>query len=273
MYRFYWLLLLVFFGNSVNGQGNILPKESDSSRLVSLSNLKQDDRTMIALTFGQSNASNRGQTPYTPTNTSSVFNYYNGKLYTAKDPLIGTTGNGGSVWTHLADTLINSGLYDKVILIPIAVGGAAIERWSSGDCSKILLQTLQSLTSQHIHLTHILWHQGETDNLLNTPAETYKERLNTILNTIRSYHQDADLYVSLASYHPSSFTKPLGVDKVIRKAQKEFINERKRVLLGPDTDVLIHAIYRYDSVHFSDFGLKAFADLWFSALKKKSERT
>lgn len=266
----FFLFLFICCTIRVHAQVLIVPTGDDSLRQVNLSNLTQDDRTMIALMFGQSNAANNGKIAYTPRH-SSVFNYYEGKLYTAKDPLIGTTGTGGSVWTHLADTLIESGRYDKVIFVPIAVGGTAIERWSDGDCSKILLQTLRSLESQHIKLTHIFWHQGETDNLLNTVAEIYKKRLDAILNTIRSYQQDADLYVSIASYHPGAVTKPLGVDSTIRKAQIEFINERKGVLAGPDTDLLIHAIHRYDSVHFSEYGLKAFAGLWFSVLIQRSE--
>lgn len=249
----------------------IVPTEADSSRLVSLSNLKQDGHTMIALAFGQSNAANNGQVAYTPHN-HAVFNYYEGKLYTAKDPLIGSTGTRGSVWGRLADMLIDSGLYDKVIIVPIAVGGSAIGRWASGDCSKKLKETLRILESQHIKLTHIFWHQGETDNLLNTSAGTYKKSLDTILNTLHTYHQDAAMYVSIASYHPGAVTKPLGEDSAIRKAQIEFINAHKHVLVGPDTDLLIYAIDRFDSVHFSDYGMNAFAQLWYKAIKEKKER-
>jgi lysophospholipase L1-like esterase len=271
MNRIFFLLLLGFYLGSVQAQ--TLPTGADSLRVVSLSNLSQDGHTMIALTFGQSNAANHGKVPYTP--HSAVFNYYQGKLYAAKDPLIGATGPGGSVWSHLGDMLIDSGLYTKVIIVPIAIGGSAISRWTSsgGDGYAILLQTLKSLDSQHIKLTHIFWHQGETDNLLNTTAETYKKSLDTILNTIRSYHQDADLYVSIASYHPNAITKPLGVDNVTRKAQMEFINDRRGVLLGPDTDALIYAIDRFDGVHFSDFGMTLFAKLWVKAIKEKKEVT
>jgi Carbohydrate esterase, sialic acid-specific acetylesterase len=193
-------------------------------------------------------------------------------LYTAKDPLIGTTGKGGSVWTRLGDKLIDSGLYNKVILIPIAIDGSAIERWVSGGyCFERLEQTLKTLDSLHIRLTHIFWHQGETDNVLNTSKAKYKEHLGAILQTLRKY-QSADFYVSIASYHPVPIAKPLGVDNVIRDAQKEFINENKGVLVGPDTDTLIHAIHRHDSVHFSDFGMSLFAQQWLNAMLNKSEK-
>ncbi|HSC55355.1 MAG TPA: sialate O-acetylesterase [Phnomibacter sp.] len=268
------LLVFAFFlsmQTQADAQGQTSPTLADTARLVSLSNLEQDGKTMIALTFGQSNAANNGQNPYTPHN-AAVFNYYGGKLYTAKDPMFGATREKGSVWTRLGDMLIDSGLYSKVIFIPIAVGGSEIACWTSGDCAKKLQQTLQRLDSQHIKLTHIFWHQGETDNLLNTGTAKYKEQLVKILQTLRK-SQSANLYVSIASYHPNAITKPLGVDEAIRKAQKEFINEHKGVLEGPNTDTLIHAIHRYDSVHFSDFGLNAFAKAWIQSIRHQHEKS
>jgi hypothetical protein len=262
------ILILMFSRASAQEQ---LPTAADIARGVSLSNLKSDNKTMIALVFGQSNAANHGQKAYTPHN-ASVLNYFDGKLHTAKDPLFGNTGTGGSVWTHLGDMLIDSGLYNKVIFIPIAIGGTEIDCWVNGDCYQKLEKTLKQLAAQHIRVTHIFWHQGESDNISNTPTAKYKEQLGAILQDLRKY-QPADFYVSLASYHPSSVTKPLGVDSVIRNAQKEFINENKGVLLGPDTDTLIYAIYRFDSVHFSDYGMNAYARLWYQSIKEKKEKT
>ena len=270
------LLIIAFitsFLNSANAQLQTEPADSGALRAVSLSNMQQDGKTMIALTFGQSNAGNYGQHPYTPHN-AAVYNYYKGQLYTAKDPLFGATRStgGGSVWSRLGDMLIDSGLYSKVIIIPIAVGGSAIERWVNGDCFDKLQQTLNYLDSQHIRLTHIFWHQGETNNIENTSTAKYKEQLGMILQTLRK-RQPADLYICRASFYPGSTTKPLGVDSAIRKAQNEFISENKGVLEGPDTDTLIYAIHRYDSVHFSDFGLNAFAQLWLKAIVNRNEKS
>lgn len=270
MRKIVWFVCFTAIYSQMSAQ-LVEPSAADTIRQVDLSNLKNDGKTMIALVMGQSNAANNGKVPYTPHNVS-VLNYYKGKLYTAKDPLMGNTSTGGSVWTHLSDMLIDSGLYNKVIFIPVAVGGSSIDCWVSGDCSERLKQTLMTLKQQQIQVTHIFWHQGETDNLLNTTSAQYKERITTILQTVRKYNQTANFYVSLASYHPSAIAKPLGVDSVIRKAQKEFINENKGVLEGPDTDTLIHAIHRYDSVHFSDFGMKAYAQLWLNSIINKNEK-
>lgn len=269
-YRVLFLFFLLV--GRLNAQTPILTTLSESSSEITVSNLKQDKSTMIALIFGQSNAANYGQTPYTPKDSLSIFNFFDSNLSIAKDPLKGATGSKGSVWTHLADTLISGGYYDKVILVPIAVGGSSIECWSSGNCSKKLIETLALLDNQNIKLTHIFWHQGETDNLLDTPKEVYNNRMKSILNTIKYYNQDAPIYISLASYHPSAIKKPFGVDENIREAQRNLIDENNGVLLGPDTDTLIHAIHRYDGVHFSEYGLKSYAKLWLDAIVNSREK-
>ena len=57
--------------------------------------LVKTNRVMVALTFGQANSANLGESPKTA--QGEVFNFYDGKIYRAEDPLIGTTGDGGSV--------------------------------------------------------------------------------------------------------------------------------------------------------------------------------
>src|SRR5215203_6355453 len=79
-------------------------QQTDSLEEVNISELKSDEYTMIALTFGQSNAANRGQKKYTCHN-KKVLVFNDGKLYRARDPLPGATGPGGSVWSLLGDML------------------------------------------------------------------------------------------------------------------------------------------------------------------------
>jgi hypothetical protein len=63
-------------------------------------------RIMVALVFGQSNSANSGETPYK--SRQGVYNFYKGKLYRAQDPLLGATGDGGSVWTRLGNNWVTS---------------------------------------------------------------------------------------------------------------------------------------------------------------------
>lgn len=259
-------LLVLIFLNALN----LSAQQTDSLEEVNIPELKSDKHTMIALTFGQSNAANRGQKPYSSRN-KNVLVYADGKLYHAKDPLPGATGRGGSVWSVLGDMLIDSDLFKKVIFIPIAIGNTAIDCWARGECYRKLEKTLLHLDSAKIQLTHIFWHQGESDNLNNTSKQKYRNDLAILLKTFRNNNQKADFYISIASYHNGAVTKPLGIDTVIQHAQKEFIKENKKVLQGPDTDELIYAIHRYDAVHFSEYGMKQFAVSWLRAIRGKKE--
>ena len=249
---------------------NLPAQQNDSFPTWDIDSVKVDKRTMVALTLGQSNAANRGQVPYACHN-KNVFVYAQGRLMHARDPLPGATGTGGSVWSILGDVLIDSGLYEKIIIVPIAIGNTAISCWAHGNCLSKLTNSLKDLDSRKIRLTHIFWHQGESDNLNNTSANAYKNDLTVLLKILNAHQPTADLYISIASYHNQATAKPLGVDTTIRKAQKEFIAENKRVFYGPDTDELIYAIHRYDGVHFSEYGMKLFAARWLNAIREKKE--
>jgi len=260
------ILFLLFFLSAMKP----IAQQPDSLEEVSVKEFKNDEHTMIALTFGQSNAGNRGQKPYTSRN-KNVLVYAEGRLYHARDPLPGATGPGGSVWSILGDMLIDSNFFKKVIFIPIAIGSTTIECWAHGDCFTKLKKTLNDLSSKKIKLTHVFWHQGESDNLNNTSRQQYKNDLSILLKTFRDNNQQADFYVSIASYHNEAITKHLGIDMVIQHAQKEFIKENNKVFRGPDTDKLIHAIHRWDAVHFSAYGMKLFAAQWLQAIRNKKE--
>lgn len=222
------------------------------------------DSTAIIFILGQSNAANYGQGLYTCRN--QIFNYFDGQLYKAKEPLIGSTGPGCSVWTRLADMLIDSGLYDKVILIPIAIEGSSIDCWVNGVCNKTLQKTLAQIEKDSIRVTHVIWHQGETDAVENTPKHIYKEKLKKILLQLRKHKITSSFYVCIASYQPSNINKLQGVDTVIQNAQMEFVKENEGTKLGANTDLFNLAIDRYDGIHFSKSGLDKFAKALFEAI-------
>jgi hypothetical protein len=127
----------------LNGTDRNTPAVSDSARSESkieapLAAIRSKKRVMVALVFGQSGAANAGETPRIA--TRDVYNFYKGKLYRAQDPLLGATGNGGSVWTRLGDKLIERQFYDAVVFVPIAVAGSTISRWRpGGDLHKSML--------------------------------------------------------------------------------------------------------------------------------------
>lgn len=215
-------------------------------------------RVMVALVFGQSNAANSGETRYS--SKERVYNFYGGKLYRARDPLLGATGRGGSVWTRLGDRLIAAGHYDAVVFIPLGVGGSALARWTvGGDLHAGVLRAVREVQARGLTLTHLLWHQGESDT--GTTAEAYKAMFLAMLASIRNEGVDAPIYVSVTTRCHQQ-----GPNEAVRRAQRDLANPLHNIYAGPDTDIL-GAHYRYDDCHFSTAGLGRFAELWLNALE------
>ncbi len=214
-------------------------------------------RVMVALAFGQSNAANSGETRYRP--REDVYNVYRGKLYRARDPLLGATGRGGSVWTRLGDKLVATGHYDAVVFVPLAVGNTAIASWTvGGELHAGILNAVRDVQAQGLGVTHLLWHQGESD--LNTPADAYRSRFRAMLASIRSEGVDAPIYVSVATRCHQG-----GPNETVRRAQQSLVDPARNIYAGPDTDTLGRR-YRYDGCHFSAQGLERAAELWLRVL-------
>lgn len=66
---------------------------------VAMSEIKSGKGVLIALTLGQSNAANSGESLYFPHH--QLLDYGYGNLYKANDPLVGCGGQGGSVWGYI----------------------------------------------------------------------------------------------------------------------------------------------------------------------------
>ncbi|MGI4021105.1 MAG: sialate O-acetylesterase [Janthinobacterium lividum] len=225
----------------------------------------KSEKTMIILAFGQSNSADYGKGIYNCKN--EVYNYYKGDLYRAKEPLLGADGSGSSVWTRVADMVIDSGLYKKVIIIPCGIGQTSVQCWSDGDCRKTLEETLDYLKKDNISLTHIFWDQGETDNVDKTTKDEYKQRLKNVISIVRKKGFSADFYCSLTSYVPFNNNNPLGINKAILGAQQETIKEVQHVKEGPNTDLLNLAYDRFDYLHFTEHGLDKLAYEWYKKIK------
>src|SRR5689334_13741298 len=77
-------------------------------------------RNLVLLTFGQSNCENVGPSAYVPRNGSAVdnFDFLNGQMYAAADPLLGAAtagiGGPGNIATRIGDLLITEGKFDRV---------------------------------------------------------------------------------------------------------------------------------------------------------------
>ncbi len=228
--------------------------------------------TMVALVFGQSNASNTVDPGYA--STRPVYAWQAGRCTKVRDPLPGTSSDQGSSWSRLGDRVIDSGLYDKVLFIDIARGGSSILNWGpGGDLNVLLLATLDALAAQGIAPTHVFFHHGEADCALGLPGKDYKVVLASILNQIRSRAgEGCDIFISRASLfyapdcgsirNPQCFRSCEG----IVAAQTETADPARRIFSGPNTDLLVPWFDRNDGYHFTAQAADRFAAAWMPLL-------
>ena len=217
-------------------------------------------RVMVALVFGQSNAGNSGESMGQP--RRGVYEFHRGQLFEARDPLLGATGDGGSLWLRLGSKLIARGDFDSVILVPFAVGSSEIVNWAPGGAlSAGVARTIAAAREAGLAFTHLLWQQGEADAIARTPAQVYREQFLAMLAAIRREGVNAPIFVARASR--CGRVRP---SEAIRGAQHALIDPALGILAGPDTDALGFA-ERFDGCHFSTEGLDRAAELWLDAIE------
>lgn len=225
-----------------------------------------DHDAAVILAMGQSNAGNYGETLYRPVQPVFNFNWNDGKCYRAEDPLLGSTGDRGSVWTRLGDALVETKRFKQVVIVPIAVGGSSVRDWAGADGpSQRAVRANEALGRIGLHVTHVLWHQGEADYEMH--KEVYARLFSRMTDYIRANGINAPVFVATATVCNNT-----GASQ-IREAQRELPFRLANVFAGPDTDALDSIYDRRDNLcHFSDRGLALHARLWRDVILRYQER-
>jgi hypothetical protein len=224
-----------------------------------------DKDTAVLVTLGQSNAANYSLDRYSPKHDVRNFDLYDGHCYQAEDPLLGASGTLGNFASPLADMLIERGLYSRVIIAPIAMGGATVEEWADeGMFNRRILVLIRRLFDAELSATAILWHQGEGNSGADdSHGRQYRKNLLEVIATFRDYGISAPFFVALTT-RCGPYPRP-GSDN-IREGQAAAVNPLDNVFLGPDTDTLGDA-YRADRCHFNAAGLLRHAAMWADVLQ------
>lgn len=213
-------------------------------------------RQAVLLIFGQSNGANSGEKRYACKHAVYNFNFFDGRCYKACDPLLGATENKGNFAGRLGDMLIESGLFDSVILVPISVGGSRAEEWTAGGARHRRLQVaVKRVADAGLAFTHLLWHQGETNARHDPNPAIYAASLRNIRSALTAYGVTAPMYVAQATVCNSA------PNEGIRGAQRSVVCIEDGIYPGPDTDT-IGVDQRFDGCHMSEAGLIRHAELW-----------
>jgi hypothetical protein len=223
---------------------------------------KQTPRTAVLLIAGQSNAANSAAQRHQTRHPDRVLNFMGGRCYVAASPLLGSNGFAGEYWTLMSDELIETGAFDRVVLAPVAVGGSNIAQWAKGGAlNASMIPLVQDLVT-HYRVTHVLWHQGESDFALRTDPAQYKEQFLSFVDTLRANAVDADVFVSTATRCLPGWSDP----NAIQKAQKELVAAQSSFRPGVDTDKLLSPQDRYDDCHMAESGEVKTAKAWAAIL-------
>jgi hypothetical protein len=227
---------------------------------------KQTNRTAVLLTLGQSNAANYGGQRFASEHGDKIVNFFDGQCYVAASPLLGSTGTKGEYWTELGNHLIESGKFDTVVIAPVAYSGTAVERWArGGNLNAVLVGALGKIKSHGYAITHVLWDQGELDYVLGTSEDAYRERLLSMIDTLRGAGAPAPVYVSIASkcLEPSNGgTRRHSADNPVVRAQLALSSGEGNIRRGVNTDALLDGLDRYDDCHIGGVGAKKVARAW-----------
>ncbi|MCY7352528.1 MAG: hypothetical protein LH606_18035, partial [Cytophagaceae bacterium] len=106
----------------------------------------------------------------------------------------------------------------------------------------------------------VLWHQGETDNVLNTSAGEYAAKLRSLIDFSRAHTGGKNIAWVIARV---SLQQSTTVQSVI-DGQNAVINPGGNIFGGPFTDGIQNP--RPDGVHFQGEGHRQHAQSWFEAL-------
>jgi lysophospholipase L1-like esterase len=222
-------------------------------------------RTMVALVFGQSQAANVVREQFV--GGDRVFNYFRGRCYAAIDPLLGTGGDGGNVWTLIATELVQQRHFEAVVLVTIAIGGTSIAQWAPGGNFHAHLLSAVEAVGPAFSYTHVFIQQGEADLLEHTTAEDYFYRFAEVIAALRQSGVDAPIFVAIETGYCDGKWTPPKPNNPIAEAQRRVIAAHDGLYFGADMDAALNsASDRYDGCHMSGTGARKLARLWTQAI-------
>ncbi|MFC3441145.1 sialate O-acetylesterase [Sphingobium rhizovicinum] len=123
-----------------------------------------NDNPIIIVTGGQSNAANSYDRPPSAVPNDQSYMIFNGRCYGLKSPVLGTTGDGDSLWPALGNA-IHRQSGRPVLFINGAVGGVQLGDWLDDRSGylKRLSDQLRQARQKGYRPDYVLWIQGETD--------------------------------------------------------------------------------------------------------------
>lgn len=234
------------------------PVLSTVGRTVVAPGTTAGERTGVFVIIGQSLSVNEVPTTRIITHVKNhQLNIYDGIVYNTLEPLLGTNVSGGTVFdqrgtwmSRLADNLITHNRYDRVVLVPMAVGGTTVAQWADNSAPPYLYNNIGTVAKRirdaGLKCTAIHWGQGESDTSAGTLQAAYTASLNKVIAKFNQEIPSCPILVAQESYYYGA------TSAAVLAAQAAAVNGTT-VFAGENLDSLGPA-YRYDNTHLNEAG-------------------
>lgn len=230
----------------------------------------------VWLVAGQSNAAAHAQHPTVPQEGGTVIQYHKGKCYNVAHPLLGSSAsNDFGISTpdtvtaypphqatsynpfHAVANAYSVQTGKTVVIMTFSIGGRSIGKWYNGDYHADFMNEASQLQSS-LGISRFLWQQGESDNFEGTSSVAYVDMFEGIVDNLRYRGFTGSVHVAR-----SSTCEATNINNQIGDAH-DYLRTKYP---GPNTDVLLDSVNRFDECHFSSVGVLAFKDAWMNYLK------
>lgn len=234
-------------------------------------------KNLILLGPGQSNITSVAPSAYSPSNPTVLdcLNVNDGAIYAAVDPMLGCSINPtlgpGNPLLRLADAWVTSGLFARVIIVPLGIDATAAADWGAGFCANripvaIARLAAKGITEQTNVTFAVPWAQGETDNQLGTLSAAYQASVGQAITASRTAGLIGPWFIAKQTYIAGA------ASATIQGAQAALINHGAGIWAGPDADALIGSVCsgvacrQGDNTHWTDAGSASYAAAWKTAM-------
>lgn len=230
-----------------------------------------DAITILAL--GQSNAANSLGAPEAARPELAAFSFFRGRCYPIGDPLPGSSGSGGSLWTRLAHRLAER-TTRPILVVDGAHGGTTVADWLARHPGHTVraAEAVRQLRRRVSGPVLAFWLQGEADALAATGQEAYAIALKQVIATITKAadeggsHAQPEARLQWRIAIQSRCGSMTAANDAVRAAQLATIDPLRGILAGPDLDRL-DEVYRSDGCHFNAAGRERVIELLLQALE------
>jgi hypothetical protein len=229
-------------------------------------------KTLVLFSMGESNRTTVNPTIVVPTNAAVIdnLNVFDGGLYNGSGLVLGTAaapqlGLSGNLMLRVCDTLVTNGKFDRVILVPLAVGSTTIALWATGAQSRRFPVAMKRLAARGIvpGLTGVTMALemglGANDNAQGTLQAAWQASFAIFYAAVRATGFNGRIFQSLETY-------TIGTTSAAVRAAQAAVVDNVNVFQSGDLDTLGAADRQADNRHFNDTGAPLAATLIYNGL-------